>query len=328
MAEMLERILESSGKLNFRGTEIHILIGKDGVPVVEKFAIGRKGAAFTRTERESGAQPSEIYIKNQHGSWIYYPKQNKLIRKEHTLGLERRFTVEEENRLRQVQANYEIKYIKENNIAGRTCSVYSFRPKEKGRLIREFWFDTISGLPLRIDTFAPDGRLLNVVSFETIEFNPEFPQNYFKPDFFSQVNKEQHHAMKVLLAPRRKIEEILGDGFRFPGYIPKGYCLRNVFVLKKNREKRYQIIYSDGIVPLSIFYEKMKGDFKINGIKGFEKVPLRYVGDGYFSKQQGIIKTLSFKVGDARNTIVGEIEKNEMIKIAESFYRNLGGTVK
>jgi negative regulator of sigma E activity len=326
--EVLKRIMNPPENLSFKGTEIQILIGKDGVPVVKKFTVEQKGGEFSRTKAGENAQPDEIYIKNQHGSWIYYPQQEKLVKREHANDADENFSSWNEEKLKKIQDNYEVKHIKDTTIAGRPCSVYSFRPKEKGRLFREFWVDTQSGLPLRIDTYSPDGRLLNLASFEAIEFNPEFPQDFSKAHFMEQATKgAQQNVLDVILVPTEKLQETLKSKVQFPGYVPKGYSLKNVFAQKMERGERYQLIYSDGMAPLSIFQEVTEGGLRPEEFADLEAVPIGKDGDGYF-KQKGLIKILCFTAGKNRQTIIGEIEKNEILKIAESFYTTTGGTEK
>lgn len=326
--ETLKRIMSPPGNLNFKGTEIQILIGKDGVPVVKKFSVEQKGREFARTQVEGSPQPDEIYIKNQHGTWVYYPKQEKLIKKEAADEADAGLPVWDDEKLKKIQDNYEIKFLKDANIAGRTCSVYSFRPKEKGRLVREFWVDTQSGLPLRIDTYNSDGRLLNIASFEAIDFNPEFPQDISQLNLMDQAaQKSPHDVLDVILVPLKKLQETLKDKVMFPGYVPKGYDLKNVFAQKMKNGERYQIIYSDGIAPLSIFQEAMEGAARPEDIQDLEAVTIGKEGQGYF-KQQGLMKILRFAAGNTKQTIIGEIDKNEILKIAESFQTIKGGVKK
>lgn len=79
------------------------------------------------------------------------------------------------------------------------------------------------------------------------------------------------------------------------------------------------MIYSDGIVPLSIFQEKLEEGPSTGGPEGREIISFGSSGRGYF-KQKGIVRIFSFTTGNSKNTIVGEIDKNEMVKIAESLY--------
>jgi len=317
--KLLRKILQTPGNINFRGAEISITIGKNGIPVVEKFTVDQRGTEFKRVKVEDNSQPDEIYIRNKSGTWIYYPKQESLVKKGPGPKPEKGLPEREAKKFQRIQANYDIQFIKKRLMAGRSCSVYAFRPREKERLTREFWVDASSGLPLRIDTFAPNGRLLNVVSFEKIEFNPKFPHGSFTLNVMDQARRGPSKALDVILVPREKLKKNLSREIGFPSYIPKGYGLTNVLVQKRGSGQRYQMIYSDGMVPLSIFQEKVKtGTFK-EEMRNLEPVSMPLGGRGYF-KQQGLVKILCFSIGDNRKTIVGEIDKNEMLKIADSFY--------
>ncbi len=318
-AKVLEKIMGASGNLNFKGTSIHILVGKDGVPVVKKYSVGQENGKFTRKEIVGGSTPGQINIQNNKGSWVFHNKDGRMHKVGEGSQNGKPPLNKQERRLKRIQANYEVKFIEKNNIAGRTCAIYSFLPREKGRLAREFWVDTASGLPLRVDTFSPDGRLLNISSFENIELTPIFHPNYLQPDFLSQVRQVSQAEMdEAARAHHQRIKETAPEGIQFPAYIPRGYWLKNILLQIKNQETRYQLIYTDGIVPLSIFQEKISRGAYIEGAKGMQMVSFGTENKGYF-KQQGVVKILCFQIEDAKNTIVGEIGKNEMQKIAESF---------
>ncbi len=318
--EVIKRIIKPNANLSFKGTEIHILIGKDGVPTIRKYSVGRKDGEFARTEVDRKVQSQEVYIENSYGTWIYYPEKDIVIKKP-ALPRENKLSIWEKDKFNLIQANYDITFIRNNNIANRACAVYSFRPKEKGRLIREFWIDILSGFPLRIDTFEPNGRLLNISSFEAIEFDPKFSKDFYR------ARKNKPPALDVVFVPYQRIKEEVGHNVRFPGYVPKGYWLSNIFVQKKKHGERYQMIYSDGMVPLSIFQEKRDENPSTGSIGNEKFVSFGGDGRGYF-KQKGIVKVFSFIAGNSKNTIVGEVGKNEMVKIAESLYSTKGGIKK
>ena len=302
--DIIKKIIRPDSQPDFQGTAIQILVGRDGVPVVKKFSIRRQGGEFSKREVEAGGE-----AKNS------------------TLGLEKGFVVENDERLKRIEDNYEIKFLKNDTIAGRACAVYSFRPKEEGRLSREFWVDTASGVPLRIDTFGPEGRLLNIASFQAIEFHPESPQGARREAPGSQEVVTGPRVSEITYAPDLEIQKAFGENIRFPEYLPKGYGLKNILVQRRNNERVYQLIYSDGIVPLSIFQKKVEEGFSSPPPEGMEPVSLGNAQEAYF-KQKGMVKILCFAEKNERNTIIGEIDKDEMMKIAESIYLNKGGVKK
>lgn len=304
--DIIKKIVEPENTPDFQGTAIQILVGRDGVPVVKRFSIRRHGKEFVKREVED-----EGATKNS------------------TLGLEKGFAVENKEGLKRIEDNYQIEFIKNNTIAGRPCAIYSFRPKEEGRLSREFWVDTASGLPLRIDTFSPEGRLLSIASFQAIEFHAESSQERGGEESGYQENTGGggNSVLEMSHTPDQEIQKTFGENIRFPEYVPRGYGLRNILVQRRNNERIYQLIYSDGIVPLSIFQKKVEEGFSSPPSEGMETVSLGKDQEAYF-KQKGMMKILCFTKENEKNTIIGEINKDEMMKIARSIYLSKGGAVK
>ncbi|MDH4100363.1 MAG: hypothetical protein OEV28_07280, partial [Nitrospirota bacterium] len=109
--------------------------------------------------------------------------------------------------------------------------------------------------------------------------------------------------------------KILGAPIPMPAYVPPGYALREVSLIGKTAPYKVQLAYGDGLTSLSIFQDTKKDPAQPRGMR---KVSLSGGSDGYL-KQFGQTSLLVFGYKNSTFTVIGEINPQELARIAGSF---------
>ncbi len=177
---------------------------------------------------------------------------------------------------------------------------------------QKLWIDKETWMPLRIETYDKDGKLMMTMEYRNVEFNTGIPDSEFEfkiPQGAKVITREITLPKEMTLDEAR---EAVNFTVITPEYLPEGYLLDKVLVFKFGEIQSLSISYKKGDEILSIReanqsrYEP-KGKFesvKLNGIEA------RYV-DTNFSK------SLSWTWKGTEITISGTISKEELIKVAE-----------
>lgn len=185
-------------------------------------------------------------------------------------------------------------------VAGHEAAVFLLKPRDGLRFAQRFWAEHKTGLLLRADVLAPDGRVLETSAFTDLEINVK-PQ----PDSVLLPMKRLDGFRVVKSAPLRTSLE--AEGWRLQGTVA-GF--RQVSCVKRSFESTederggvaaavevLQTIYSDGLTHVSVFIEPRQPErHKVGkGMVGATHTLMQPVGDQHWVTVMGDVPFATLK---------------------------------
>ncbi|HID05788.1 MAG TPA: outer membrane lipoprotein-sorting protein, partial [Armatimonadetes bacterium] len=148
--------------------------------------------------------------------------------------------------------NYKIHLLEDEVVAKRKCFVLSIQPKYAGNPSRKMWIDKATYVMLRNETYDGAGALVAMTVYRNIVYDINLDDELFKvPKGWRTVNDSS-----VILRElnRSKIESIVGFPLKLPRFIPQGYHLDSVEILRCcHGMPIVHMRYTDGLNCLSVF---------------------------------------------------------------------------
>ncbi|MFZ3384677.1 MAG: DUF4367 domain-containing protein [Candidatus Methanoperedens sp.] len=202
-------------------------------------------------------------------------------------------------------------------IDGRETFILEMMPKNKTQeafmFKQKLWVDKETWMPLRMETYDKDGKLIMSMEYRNVEFNTGIPDSEFEfkiPDGAKVVTREMTLPKEVTLDEARNS---VNFSVAVPSYLPEGYILDRVTVFEYDTTQSVSITYKNGEEALSV-YEVTKSAYTPNG--KFETVKINGVEARYKDSDFG--RTLSWPWKGSDISVYGKISKEELIKVAES----------
>ncbi|GAB4453480.1 MAG: hypothetical protein OHK0029_06400 [Armatimonadaceae bacterium] len=146
----------------------------------------------------------------------------------------------------------------EDKVAGRDADIVRVGPPPGSRgMVRRFWVDRKTGIRLKSEEIAPDGRVVATSYFLSVDFSPKFRPDDFRPP---------ENAIKIADKDRkirtyRSLEEARAAGVTppQPEYLPDGFSLRVIEVGDSGgRHERVTVRYGNGIAVISLVRTKTR----------------------------------------------------------------------
>ncbi|MBD3181135.1 DUF4367 domain-containing protein [Candidatus Poribacteria bacterium] len=235
--------------------------------------------------------------------------------------------------------NYYIHILQGGSIAGRDTYMIELEPKEGGRPSRKIWVDKEKGVMLKIEHYDTQKRPVGFYTFSEIQYNPKIDESLFR-------EPEDHDDRPLDRGPRRSERSELWDHGKgkldieritkeveldliIKAEIPAGFVLQSIESMKFGRHKNVHLKYTDGMVVVSVFQSRKRPprprdqdnpspprddemkDIKIDGVSGQEK-------------QAGPVYILRWNYKKLDFTLIGELNKDSMIRIAKTLIKEAG----
>ena len=139
----------------------------------------------------------------------------------------------------------------QDKVAGRACSIVRVGPAEgvPGPSHR-FWIDQTTGLRLKMEIVAPEGRILSTSYLLNVDLSPQF-----RPDDFTLPENVAPDTAQKKGRTFKTIEAALQAGVAVtrPNAIPTGYTLQKVEAFGPDTPKpRVTLRYSNGLSVISL----------------------------------------------------------------------------
>ncbi|MDR7667330.1 outer membrane lipoprotein-sorting protein [Methanosarcina sp. Z-7115] len=216
------------------------------------------------------------------------------------------------------------------NVDGRKTYLLETTPKENDgdyELIykTKIWVDQETWMPLRYETYNGDGNLTMKLEIRDLKVNTGIPDSEFK--FEVPTGAKIVDLGEIKPPEELSLEEARKKAsFKIltPKYLPEGYEFNNsmiynnsIYSSESQISETVELTYTKdkAIIDLAETVSKNQSsdaavmdkseDIKINGIEG------KYVS-------MGKMKLLTWKLGDVNLSLCASLEKDEMLKIAES----------
>lgn len=146
-------------------------------------------------------------------------------------------------------------------VAGHDAAVFLLRPRDASRFAQRLWAEQASGLLLRADVLAQDGRVLETTAFSDVAIGVKS-----QPDSVVSAMKKLDGYRVVKSLPQRT--SLDGEGWRLKSPVA-GF--RQVSCIKRSLDpladdarsaaaEVVQAIFSDGLTHVSLFIEPYQAD--------------------------------------------------------------------
>lgn len=285
----------------------------------------KKPNMFKEITMEPGKENQTITVFDGEFMWNYYPDTNEVV-KTKLSGIPEPTQNDYINMVGEILNSTNITLLGMENIDGRTAYLLETTPKETNESSQlkeriKIWVDKQTWIPLRFE-FYSDGKLFEKIEIRDLKVNSGIPDSEFRFEIpkGAKIVEEKLPEILSLEEARKKVSfKILT-----PEYLPEGYSFNSSMIFSNNEfhsDEVFETVHltymkdKDSIGLTETVYENMSSDtkailsdgedIKINGIEG------KYVSIGDE-------KVLRWKLGNVSLSLFTSLEKDEMLKIAES----------
>ena len=194
---------------------------------------------------------------------------------------------------------YEARVGVSERIAGHWTQVMTFEPKDGLRYGHKFWADAISGLLLKARLIDDHGEVVEQFAFTDVAINEKVDRDMVKPSWAAAPPDWQlKQGSFGEMLPR----ETVWSASRLPGGFQK--VMEGYRTLRGKREPVAQLVYSDGLVAVSVFVEPIALPAVQTGVS-----------------QHGGLNVYTTKYDDHLITVLGEVPPAAVRQIAQSVAR-------
>ena len=239
--KILRRMVQAEVALAFQAREV--TVGSEG-RTTEQWV---KRDPKQGIRRESIKPEGILLIDNQRRQFLIHQREKRYQEgKSQLADMKKRF----QEALQTGQRALLLELQGTDTIAGRPADVVFVHPGDG--LVgpsRRFWVDRETGLRLRTEERAPDGRILSNTYYLSLELNPSFKPDDFQPPPLPPGFKRILDNQKRY----KSLEEAAKDGVvvRQPGWLPMGYTLRTITVTREARP-RTTLLWGNGLTTISL----------------------------------------------------------------------------
>jgi negative regulator of sigma E activity len=215
-----------------------------------------------------------------------------------------------------LQQNYTLTLDTAEPIVGYETQKLTIAPRYPDRPTKHLFIARDNGVILRVEDLDPNGvlRFLSVytqISFKTEDIEqkivelklPEQPENPRRP---------RSQEISILEAQQQLDNRLIQ-----PTYLPPGFHLQRVATIQNHAETVY-LRYTDGLVTFSLFESKKQSRRGIGGNPEVEQLHGIKVQVG----RRDQIHLIRFFVNEIEVTLIGGLNRAELLKVAESAILN------
>jgi len=289
----LERAAQAAKTLNYAGTIVYQHNGHvETSRLVHMFDAGQEQEKLVSLDG-----PAREVIRSSAEVRCYFPDA-KVIRIEPRT-FRNVFPSLSPEQLRNLSQYYDTKMIMSERVAGHWTQVMVFEPKDGLRYGHKFWADAISGLLIKARLVDDRGEVVEQFSFTDVAINEKIDRDMVKPSWATappdwQVKQGSFGEMLP--------KETGWSASKLPGGFQK--IMEGYRTLRGKREPVVHLVYSDGLVAISVFVEP---------------IALASVQTGV--SQQGALSVYTTKNEDHLITVLGEAPPAAVRQIAQSVAR-------
>lgn len=244
--------------------------------------------------------------------------------------------------------NYGVQVFEGGHVAGRSAYLVEIDSKTRVRPSAKIWVHKETGVILRTEHYDSQKRLRDLLIYSRIDFHPEIDEAMFqRPDEVRTDrgpgggrDREEIWNSEQGELDLEKIREAAQLSVVVPEQAPSGFTLQNIQIIKFGERKSVQLSYTDGLATLSVF-QSSSDEGGRDGRRGglfrrrregrrqdmppwrggrMEKMDIRGTGCEMISR--GPMCIFRWNNNGVYITLMGELERKEMIKIADSFISN------
>ena len=212
--------------------------------------------------------------------------------------------------------NYTFDSVPADPIAGQETDLVTVSPRFEARPIKRLYLARDTGVILRIEDFDTAGNLRFMFVYTQISFKEEAIQQKLAEwhrDGKSPPEKRRRRSQPITLD---KAKTVLKDQLIEPTYLPPGFQLLETRYFKHRSDTVY-LRYTDGLLTFTVFESKSKQERnRANKREGVQHIQIQ--GTAARHEKRGPTHILQWSISDLNFTVMGELHRDELIKVAES----------
>lgn len=305
--ELLTRIGVTATETNYRGRQMVIDFSRLTPQVTRLTVVHQLGG---KERREYQGSRSIVVIDDNY-FYQFHPAKNLVVKRK--LPGEGGYDSLRRESLKQTLLSYDLESSPAEAVAGRRTHLYAFHPKQKGsRPVRKVWVDVETGLILKTEIYSPDEKLFWLSVFEDINYRPTVNPASFTMPIPSGVRVVEAGEEKCYTPA--EAQEIAGLPLVLPRYLPGGFVQKCIRARRLRDYREVKVLYSDGLSLLTLFESSRFRPF--GAAAGGLSVQ---VGERPASLYRlGLVSALNWESPGSYLTILGELSRDELLKVAES----------
>jgi len=154
--------------------------------------------------------------------------------------------------LRNLAQYYETKYVVSERVAGHWTQVMTFEPKDGLRYGHKFWAHAITGLLLKARLVDDRGEVVEQFAFTDVVINEKVDRDMVKPSWAAAPPNWQVEQGSF----GETVPKVTGWSV---GKLPGGFqkIMEGYRTLRGKRSPVMHLVYSDGLVSISVFVEPL-----------------------------------------------------------------------
>lgn len=244
--QWLTRVAQAARTLNYTGTVVY-----QYGPRVDTFRLAHLNEGGQEWEKLLSLDGPAREIVRTGGEVRFYFPDAKIVRIEPRT-FRNVFPSLSAEQIRNLAQFYEFRVIGGERIAGHTADVVSFEPKDGLRYGHKFWSDATTGLLLKARLVNERGEVVEQFAFSDVTVNAKIDKESVKPSWTSVPSD-----WKVKQGGGGEV--VLNDTGWAVGKVPAGFAkiMEGFRTLPGKREPVAHIVYSDGLVAVSVFVEPL-----------------------------------------------------------------------
>lgn len=318
-ADILERITLAQGEVSYVGKRITISWGREGSNAREELVVhqppsihfvkpltphgrrrfsehrrGRSGSERRHRDRRFNSRD------NRRSSGRFFPPRPELLSRKNMTLLIR---------------NYDVTLADTSEMfAGYETNLLTVKSKFDKEVVRRIWVAKDRAVVLRSEELDNEGTLRSMSVYTQISFD--------KKDVVKALSgaKPPNNKGRGEYVSLEEAKKAFGERFIQPAYLPKGFELQSVKLMKFDDKSTVHLRYTDGLVMFSLFEAKSSDSSeKSNGSRGARTKQIEGVPVKIMDRRR--IAILQWSQKQVALTLIGELTQSEMIQIATSMIR-------
>jgi sigma-E factor negative regulatory protein RseB len=148
---------------------------------------------------------------------------------------------------------YEMLAEEPGRVAGHAASVFLLRPRDGARFAQRLWAEQGTGLLLRADVIAPDGRVLETSAFSDLAIGGKAKRESVQSALKQLDGWRVHKSV-----PQRTALDAEGWQIKPPAGFRKSSCVKRALTAEDERQPAAEVVqavFTDGLTHVSIFIE-------------------------------------------------------------------------
>lgn len=236
-------------------------------------------------------------IRDNDQVWLYSDGHKLRVEKRQ---IKRAFPALLPEHLSILKENYSVSQAEEDEVAGYHAHAVVFLPRDNLRYARKMWAHDDTGLLLKAVVMDDRGYIIEQYSFMQLMIGSNIDRKWIVPENSAATGV----AQELRAVPLPKVELLEEPSGWQIDAVPPGFKkileMRRPF--RSNKEPVIQMVFSDGLSSISVFFEKvMEESYIHSGLSG-----------------QGAAHVYNRLVGQYLVTVVGEVPPRTVIQIGDS----------